>query len=864
MRQGPRKQLIRKLLILGVIVLTLLGGASWWWVRASLPQLDGQITVSGLRAPVEVLFDGHGVPHVYASGAEDAWFTAGLMHARDRLWQMELYRRAARGRLSEILGERTLPIDRRFISLDLAGAAEAEWKAAPGPVRDALTRYAAGVNAHIARAAGWRRPLEFQLLGVTPAPWTPIDSLAVGRLLAWRLAENHQAELVRHALGARFGVTEALRLGGRYPAGAPSVVQGPATDGPPSPAAPAPPAGNEGPVAPTGNAAPAAPAGPPGPAAPAGNGSPSTKPPSPPAANVARSPVAWPTGLEWLHPNARRGGSNNWVVSGKRTVNGRPLLANDPHLQMEFPNIWYEMHLVAAGLDAIGVTVPGTPFVILGHNARVAWGMTNTGADVQDLFIDRLDLARKRYFFQGEWRPVDVTRKLIPVKGGVTESFELWKTRHGTVFADVGLEWEEPPSWLWTPDEQRGERRVFSMRWDAAGGEMAGAFEALNRAGSWSEFTAAVERFAAPSQNFVYADVEGNIGYAMSGVLPQRPGSVGVLPNNGETGEGEWVGSIPSAALPRLFNPPRGYVASSNNLVDRQWPGLVTRDWAAPFRALRLHHVIEAVERIDLVTAASWQNDVSGLLATHLLGYSGSALKLAKSQNKTAAIQVLSELAAWDRRIDEGRSVTLFHLFEDALWRRTFFDEMGEPLFSRFYEWAGAERPAGLYVVLDEADSPWFDDIATIDRRETRDDILVLAAEDAATRAATDFATRRAWSEAHLAHFQHPLGSAAAPLRWLFNRGPVSVSGDSYTVNRTSYHRLRPFDVWEIPSWRQLFDVGQWDESRVVLPAGQSGHPLSRHYFDQNEMWRAGQYRVQPYSRQAVNAAQAHRLLMVP
>ena len=836
MRQGPRK-----LLILGVVVVALLAGASWWWVRGSLPQLDGQITLSGLTAPVEVLFDAHGVPHVYASGPDDAWFSAGVMHARDRLWQMELYRRAAQGRLSEILGERTLAIDRRFLSLDLAAAAEAEWKAAPTAVRDALTRYAAGVNAHLARATGRRRPLEFQLLGVSPAPWTPLDSLAVGRLLAWRLAENYQAELVRQALAARFGVTEALRLGGRYPPGAPSVVQGPAApEGPAAPAGPPAGAGDKPPV--PGNT-------------------------SPPQGDLRLSKVearAWPRGLEWLHPNARRGGSNNWVIAGRRTVNGRPLLANDPHLQMEFPGIWYEMHLVAAGLDAIGVTVPGTPFVILGHNARIAWGMTNTGADVQDLFIDRIDLARKRYFFQGEWLPIEVSRKEIPVRGGEPRAFEVWKTRHGTVFADVGLDWEDTPSWLSAPDEQRGERRVFSMRWDAAGGEMAGAFEALNRAGSWSEFTAAVERFAAPSQNFVYADVEGNIGYAMSGVLPLRSGSVGMLPSNGETGEGEWIGTIPSSALPRLFNPPRGYVTSSNNLIDRQWPGLVTRDWAAPFRAERLHHVIEAVERLDLTTAASWQSDVSGLAATHVLAYADSALALAKKENKTSAIAVLSELTGWDRRVDERSSVTLFHLFEDAMWRRTFADEMGEPLFSRFYEWAGAERPAGLYVILDEAGSAWFDDIATIDRRETRDDILVLAAEDAATRVATDFAARRAWSQAHLAHFEHPLSGAARPLAWFFNRGPVSVVGDLYTVNRTSHHRLRPFAVWEIPSWRQLFDVGQWDESRVVLPAGQSGHPLSRHYFDQNEMWRAGQYRVQPYSRAAVGAAQAHRLLMAP
>jgi penicillin amidase len=805
--------------------------------------LDGEYQVSGLTAPVEVVFDGHGVPHVYASGPEDAWLIAGLLHARDRLWQMELYRRAAYGRLSEVLGEDTLPIDRRFLTLDLRGAAEAEWRAAPPVVRGALERYAAGVNAHLATATGRRRPLEFQILGVTPAPWTPVDSLVVGRLLAWRLAENHQAELVRHGLAAQFGGAEALLLGGRYPAGAPSVIQGPASQaGPALPAEPASLAGRF----PSPGATSAA-----GPASLARRAAPGA------------SPAGWPEGLRWLRPGARRGGSNNWVIAGRRTATGRPLLANDPHLQLEFPGVWYEMHLVAAGLDVIGVTVPGTPFVVLGHNTNVAWGMTNTGADVQDLFIERIDLNRQRYFFQGQWLPLEVTRTDIPVSGGDTQSFEVWRTRNGTLFAEVGADWEFAPEWLSPAHERSGERRAFALRWDVAGGEMAGAFEALNRAGTWSDFTAAVERFAAPSQNFVYADVEGNIGYAMSGALPQRSASVGTMPNDGTTGEGQWSSRIPAASLPRLLNPDRGYVTSSNNLIDRQWRGLVTRDWAAPYRATRLQRLLAGSEGVDLQAAATWQNDVTGLAAADVLSTVDGALTHAAKRGETVAESVLQQLRAWDRQIDNRPVVTLYHLFEHALWRRTFFDEMGEPLFSRFYEWAGAERPAGLYAILDEPASQWFDDIATLDRRETREDIFVLAAADAA-EGLRGVRSSAPWAEAHRALFSHPLGAAAAPFRWLFNRGPVPLVGDSYTVNRTSFNRLKPFDVWEIPSWRQLFDVGQWDDARVVLPAGQSGHPLSPYYFDQNELWRQGQYRQQPFSRAAIDAARAHRLVLTP
>ena len=831
--------MLKRILIVTMVLTALAAGAMWWWARESLPVLDGELQVAGLVSPVQVVFDRHGVPHVYASGAEDAWFVAGLLHARDRLWQMELYRRAATGRLSEIFGPQTLPIDRRFLTLDLRTAAEEEWRAAPPAVRDALTRYAAGVNAHMTTATGRRRPIEFQVLGVTASEWTPVDSLTVARLLAWRLAENHHAELVRHALAAQFGGDEALRLGGRYPSNAPSIVQGPAMTADGWRAVDELPARPKGLVPLAGLVA--------------GERS-----------ETSAATRDWPEGLEWLRPTARRGGSNNWVIAGRRTVTGRPLLANDPHLQLEFPAIWYEMHMVAADLDVIGVTVPGTPFVIIGHNARVAWGLTNTGADVQDLFVDRIDLGRRQSLHQGQWVAVDVTRVDIPIRGAETQSFEVWRTRNGSVFSDVGLDWEDTPEWLSPAAERRGERRAFTLRWEASAGEMAGAFEALNRARSWSDFTAAVERFAAPSQNFVYADIEGNIGYAMSGVLPQRTGSVGSMPHDGNSGEAQWNGRIAASALPRLFNPERGYITSSNNLVDRQWPGLVTRDWAAPYRATRLQRLMQATPRIDMSIAAEWQNDVVGLAAADVLGSVDAALALAGNQGDSDAADVLQQLRAWDRRIDDRPVVTIYQLFEAALWRRTFFDEMGDALFKRFYEWAGAERPAGLYAILEDPNSRWFDDIATLGRRETRDHIFVLAASDAATQFRDDFGGNATWGDAHRATFSHPLSTGAAPLRWLFNRGPVPVIGDSFTVNRASYNRLQPFATWEIASWRQLFDVGQWDDARVVLPSGQSGHPLSPHFFDQNEMWRLGQYRQQPFSRGAVEAASAHRLLLVP
>ena len=821
----------RLIVVLIVVLVVAASAAGWWWVRSSLPILDGQVTLQGLHAPVEILLDEHGVPSVYARDSDDAWFAAGVLHARDRRWQMELYRRVTMGRLSEVLGTTTIPIDQRFLTLGLRDAATAEWERASPQVRVALERYAAGVNAASAQLAGRMRPIEFQILGITPPAWEPIDSLAVGRLLTWRLAENHQAELVRGALAAKFGEETARFLTGKYPGSAPSIV-------------------SRGEV-------------------PVPHFLPATGMTGDRATGTKRDlalPVAPPEGLEWLAAGARRGNSNNWVLAGGKTKSGRPMLANDPHLQIEFPSVWYEMHLVASGLDVIGVTIPGVPFIALGHNARIAWGMTATGADVQDLVSERIDVGKKRSMFHGEWVPIETAKADIPVRGRTGAlPFEVWKTRNGPIFSDVDPDWDAPPSWL-SPDERPSdERRAYSLKWDASG-DLATAFEAINRAGDWTTFTAAIGSFAAPSMNVVYADVDGNVGYAMTGKLPVRASGDGTLPGDGNAAPA-WIGSIEPSALPRVFNPASGVIYSANNEIDRGFSGLITRDWTAGFRASRLRDQLSKAQGVDLEAMASLQNDRRSVAADLVLAGLDAAIKTGRSRDADiSSAALLEQLAKWDHVVDARPVVSLYEAFEDALWRRTFFDEMDEPLFSKFYEWAGAEKPAGLYSVIEDRQSRWFDDVTTVEKRETRDDIFLLAIHDANDKLQSQFGgdSRRGWDRVHAARFVHPLGAAGFPFRWLFNRGPVPVEGDGTTVMRISWNRATPFAAWEYPSWRQIFDVGQWDEARVTLPAGQSGHPMSPFYFDQNDTWRRGQYRTQPFSRGAVQAASKHHLLLVP
>lgn len=837
-RPSPRR-FVKRLLVAIVLVVLAAGGGAWWWIRASVPQLDGEWRLPGLGGPVEVLHDGYGVPHVYARDTGDAWFVAGALHARDRAWQMELYRRAAYGRLSEVLGEATLAIDRRMLTLRIRAAADAEMARLGPAARTALTRYAEGVNAALAAHQGRLRPPEFQLLGITPAPWTPEDSLSVGRLLAFRLAENHGAELVRHALTRVLGQASADDLTGRYPAAAPTVL---------------------GELAETTPAAPVVTPTPPSPAA--------TAPPAPPAAALPSLSVAsatpYPPALAWLDPTAPRGNSNAWVVAGTRTSTGRPILANDPHLLIEMPSVWYELHLVAAGLDVQGVTVPGTPFVAIGHNARIAWGFTNTGADVQDFVLQTFDLAGRRVQGPQGWEPVTVEALAIPVKGRSSPApFEVWRTSQGVVFADESLEWESAPSWL-TPDVPRsGQQRALVLRWEGLDGGYGDAFEAVNRAGNWTDFQAALDQLSALSQNALYADIDGNIAYLMTGQLPVRAGSDGTRPTAVAAAAGPAIGG--PGALPRLVNPGRGYLVTTNNPVTRGDVPFVTHDWMGAHRAERITEVLTANDKLDVTAATALQLDVNSLAARDVLQGLDAALARAKQAGgDPRGVALLERLRSWNFVVDGSELPAVFAAFEDRLWRRAFGDDLPADLFRRYYQWAGAERSAGLYTIVDDGNARWWDDIGTVDRRESRDDIFLLAAVDAAADIDQWAGSARAWDQVHAARFAHPLADGGRLLGWFFNRGPVPVIGDGTTVMRVSHRRLTGFAAWEHPSWRQVLDVGSWDNSRVVLPAGQSGHPMSRHYFDQNDLWRQGQYRSLVYSRAAVNGAATSRLLLAP
>jgi penicillin amidase len=815
--------------IIGLFVLTL--GAvifAGWWIRRSLPPLDGRLPLIGLRSPVNVRFDAFAVPHVFAGSDEDAWRAVGYLQARDRLWQMELYRRAASGRLSELLGEATVAVDRRFLVLGLRRAAEIEWQRMTPRARLAFENYAGGVNAAMNVARG-DLPLEHQLLGLRPEPWTPIDSLAIGKLFAWRLGENHRAELLRYELVGELG-PRALELFPGPPEWAPTIV-GFAERA------------ETGAVGATGASGALGARG-----AVGATGLPRR---SAEGAEAGRSTIDYPPGLEWLSPDSTAM-SNSWVVHGSRTATGRPILANDPHLVIEMPSVWWEVHVVADTLNVAGVTIPGTPFVIIGHNARVAWGLTNVGADVQDFFLEQLDGSRERYRSGDQWLPLSVNRHQIRVRGHRDPvAFEVRSTRHGAILnAD---DWRELQ-----PGERHEPRSldatVLALKWDAVmQGESAVAFDALSRAGNWNEFVSAVRKFSVPAQHFVYADIEGNIGYAMSGLLPVRNGSNEATPVPGWPVEADWRGMVDVKQLPAVFNPASGMIVTANNEVDRKLPFLLTSDWVAPFRAQRITTLLEGADHVDVEAMTRMQADITSMSADWILRH-------------VEVPEDVQELTAWDRRVDGRPVAAVFEAFEEALWRLTFADEMSPSLYERFYRYAANERYAGLHSIIAEADSPWFDDRRTRDVVERRRDVARRAGSAAVSSLRARYGDRSSWrwNQIHSAKFSHALAGGGRLLDWFFSRGPVPVAGDSMTVNKTTTNLRRPYETSEAASYRQVLDVGAWDRSVAVNTTGQSGHPQSPHYFDQNSFWSQGRYRTLTFTREAIERATVSQLELIP
>jgi penicillin amidase len=762
--------------------------------RTRLPLTQGSLRLNGLHAPVEVLRDGLGIPHIFARNTRDSLFAQGFVHAQDRLWQMDFNRRLVQGRLAELLGEGALGYDRSMRTLGLRQVAEQEATLMQAQYRQEMQAYCDGVNAGIAQN---RLPVEFTVLGYRPEPWQIADSLAYNKLMSWTLSANWESELIRARLIKRLGADKAAELDIDA-----SDVPGLVLDA---------------------------------------NGR-ATLP------GDSRN-YSGPGPLDGV-------GSNNWVISGQRSLSGLPIFANDMHLVLYTPAIWYENHICGGDLDINGVSLPGVPLIIAGHNGYVAWGYTNGFSDVQDLYEEHLRKnasGQVEYEYKGAWYPADVHQEIIRIKGSQPFTEEVIKTRHGPVINQAllrGYEHEAPLSLRWTTLEPESTvEAVFKM----------------NCARNYQEFHEALRDWSGPIQNTVYADTQGNIVYDLPGRIPIRARGDGSVPVPGWTGEYEWSGYIPFDELPHFVNPPQGYVVTANNqVVGSNYPYFLSRDYVSANRAERIAELITAHEKLGVPAVQHMQFDQVSTHARRLAKLVGNLAGLDASLEEVAAL-----MKAWDGSLGAASpAAAVYEILVRKILALIIDNKLGElgptyrgkgpnPGLWGMHSWEWLEKQ------LAQPCSAWWD----LGGGEQRDDVLKLALRETVVFLQTELGQRPdkwAWGKLHKLTFRHILGRQPI-LAPAFDRGPFPIGGDGNTIWATF---TTEFDLSHNyvggPPFRFIADLGDLAHTRGLLAPGQSEHIASPHYDDGIPAWFDQGYHIMLYNHKEIEDAAKERLALIP
>jgi penicillin amidase len=789
-----------------VAVSVVLGATGYLYsvARRALPQLDGHLRVAGLSAAVTVTRDQHGVPTLEAANLDDLFVAQGYVTAQDRLWQMDGMRRFASGELSEIFGDGQLSHDRQQRILGLRAVAHRSLELASPRDRSFFEAYARGVNSYIQSHTD-RLPLEFRILRYAPKPWTAEDCLLMGANMVQNLNHGtYRAALEREKILRKLGpeLTADLYINSSW-------HDRPPTKGPVRLDEPG--DGDQG------------------------DDSSMTGIPS-------HFPHSGEGSFEELI-RAVRPGSNNWVVSGAHTVSGKPLLANDMHLNHQMPNWWYEVHLHSGNLDVVGVSLPGMPFVIVGHNQRIGWGFTNVGPTVEDLYVETFN-DRGQYLTPQGWRDPEHRREVIHVKGQADSILDVPVTRHGPIISEL------------IP----GEKRWLALRWTLYDG-LDDPFFDVDSAQNWDEFRRALSTWGAPSQNVVYADVDGHIGYQTTGYLPIRATGDGSLPEDGTDDAHEWKGYVPFDKMPSIFDPPWGILATANGrITPDRYPYSLSTEWEAPWRTERIYRVLESGKKLAPADMLALQTDIYSAFDRFCAERFVYALDHAKNLTPRAA-QARELLRDWDGRMSMDSAAATIEVHATRQLARLLLEPKlasvpkngltdATTLSWKDYRWTMAS--VWLENVLEKQLKRWLPD-----GYADYDAVLTAAVEAAVHNpAAPKKLSDWKWGKASPLYIQHPV-LVNLPLigRWT-GPGLVEQSGGGLSVKQVG----RQFG----PSERLTIDFSNFDQSTLNLVTGQSGNFLSPYYMDQWKAWYKGFTFALPFSTPAVEKARAHRLTLEP
>ena len=769
------------------------------------------IQIQGIKARITICRDERGIPYVEAQNDEDLYFGQGYATAADRLWQMDLYRRTARGELAEVLGagpnNAALDQDKLHRTYGFSQVAEAELANASPRARTVLEAYARGVNAYAASLDPKSMPPEFQILSYSFRPWTPADTFVVIKMFFEALSDTWRLDLMRQALSAvpaekraellpEISPLDVLVVGKDTKAKATSARVQPYTL--------------------------------------------STET----LAKLAHNQAIAAAALNRIgFDTDALAASNNWVVNGNRTVSGKPLLSNDPHLRPTAPSIWHMVHLSAPGVRVAGVGTPGIPGVILGHNERVAWGFTNVGPDVQDLYLEKFDPSNpKRYQTPSGWQDAVIRREEIKVRKGFGGSetdvvtHEVTVTRHGPIIFE-------------------GDGKRYALRWtalDPAKNNAESSF-ILNRARNWKEFNEALESFTAPTQNIVYADVDGHIGYHAAGVVPIRKSGDGSVPYDGSTDGGEWTSYIPISKLPMLYDPPSGMIVTANQrIVGTDYPYFLTHSWAQPYRARRIFELLNEKAKLS---ADDYRRILGDVYSIAGVSFTREAVKLLRPKLTPADEKLRATLDAfekWDGRVNAESTVApIVSQMRLAFRTRILAAALG-PELSKNFNWANFDTT--LDRVLKDQPAAWLPK-----EFSSYADLLRACYEEAISNLTKSIGadeTKWTWGELAKARFNHPL-SGAPLIGAQFAIAPFPQNGTGGSIGAT-------VNVGPSVSMRLIADTSDWDKTQQGITLGESGLPRSPHWTDQLADWRAVTPREFPFSAAAVEKATKETLVLEP
>jgi penicillin G amidase len=844
-------------LIVILLLFTVAGGLLWW--QNLRPEYNGELQLAGLKGKVEVIRDQYGVPHIFAGPADDAWRVLGYIHAQDRFFQMEMQRRAGAGALSEVVGVDALPIDKLFRTLGIYALAEKNFDALAPDAQASLVAYTAGVNAWLESHRG-QLPLEFTLLGIKPAVWQPADTLVWGKLMAWRLSSNYRVEAYRGRLAARYDRQKVERLFPRPPGDSPITTQ------PNFPATAIKLDGVEGttdvpaPVAPIDlpgvfDALPSlTPQIPPALLPPQIQQAPDLAPPSDDHTELLRRAVPMLDKMLATIPANPPGASNEWVVSGARSTTGKPLLANDPHLELETPILWYLARITSEQGTVMGATVPGLPIVLLGQNNHIAWGFTTTNSDTQDLYLETIDPDDSgSYLTPDGSRKFDVREEVIKVKGADDVKLQVRSTRHGPVMSDIVDELNDD---MLAPDQ------VVALAFTGLSDRdrTAEALMRINQAASWPQFLDALKLYEAPTQNMVFADRAGNIGYINGGLIPVRKNANGRYPADGRSSDGDWVGFVPFDYLPQLYNPAGGAILNANNaVVDsgyRYWLGY---DYESHYRSMRIEELLKSKDKFSTDDFGAMQDDNVSLAARQLVPFILRLEPQTQQQKKALAL-----LRNWNFVMDKNRSEPL--IFE--WWLR----EMNLRLLAgQLDEVIEARGPLNAQVVYDILQKP--DDFCrTWDKRDAVncDHIIARAfaetLEEMTHRYSPDIDTWR-WGNEHVAGMENRVLGHLPGFNTLFGLA-FSSDGGFYTLNRGGNYGFgdarKPLIRKSGAGYRAVYDLADPAKSMFMITTGQASHPLSPYYDNLLPLWQDGDYIFLGKSRDDLLRTHSAMLTIMP